>query len=259
MSDQATERKKRKQRSPSYPGIGLEAAIERARILHEQEGRNPAPINAVLQHWGYSSKSGAGMVAVAALKKFGLLVDEGRGTDRKARVSNLGRAIILDGREDSPERDDAIRRAALSPDIHRELWNKYSGTLPSDATLRHFLRFEKGFTDSAADELIAQFRETVSFAQLSPSDTVSDGDSDAENAELDDGNGGEVTTLVHEGRGERGGQTRQRSVQLPLSATEWVTVQAAFPLTEAAWSQMLRVLDAMKPGLVAPAPPSSDE
>lgn len=43
-----------------------------------------------------------------------------------------------------------------------------------------------------------------------------------------------------------------RAVQLPLSATEWVTLQAAFPLSESAWGQMLRVLEAMKPGLVAP-------
>jgi hypothetical protein len=48
-----------------------------------------------------------------------------------------------------------------------------------------------------------------------------------------------------------------RSVQLPLSSAEWVTFQAAFPLTEAAWEQMIRVLDVMKAGLVAP--PSSDE
>jgi hypothetical protein len=33
---------------------------------------------------------------------------------------------------------------------------------------------------------------------------------------------------------------------------EWVTLQGAFPLSEQAWDQLLRVLDVMKPGLVAP-------
>jgi hypothetical protein len=42
-------------------------------------------------------------------------------------------------------------------------------------------------------------------------------------------------------------------VQLPLSANEWVTLNGAFPLTETAWQQLLRVLDVMKPGLVQTA------
>lgn len=41
-----------------------------------------------------------------------------------------------------------------------------------------------------------------------------------------------------------------RAVQLPLSADEWVTVQAPFPHTEEASAQMLRVVEGMKPGLV---------
>lgn len=42
-----------------------------------------------------------------------------------------------------------------------------------------------------------------------------------------------------------------RVVQLPISATEWAALQAPFPLTEERWAQMLAVLNAMKPALVA--------
>lgn len=46
--------------------------------------------------------------------------------------------------------------------------------------------------------------------------------------------------------------TRGRAIQLPVSIDEWAVLQADFPLTEAKWNQMLAVLTAMKPALVAP-------
>ena len=42
-----------------------------------------------------------------------------------------------------------------------------------------------------------------------------------------------------------------RSVQLPLSATEWATLSAKFPLTDDGWDQMMVTLNAMKPALVS--------
>lgn len=41
-----------------------------------------------------------------------------------------------------------------------------------------------------------------------------------------------------------------RTISLPLSATEWATLQAPVPMTEESWNLMKKVLDAMKPGLV---------
>ena len=50
---------------------------------------------------------------------------------------------------------------------------------------------------------------------------------------------------------------RKRVVWLPVSAPEWVGLQAAFPLTEKEWDLMMHVLQVMKLGLVQddPAPP----
>ena len=42
-----------------------------------------------------------------------------------------------------------------------------------------------------------------------------------------------------------------RTINLPLSATEWATLQAPFPISEDSWKLMEAVLKAMKPGLVA--------
>jgi hypothetical protein len=165
--------KPKRPRSPGYPGISLREAIEKARVLHGKESRSAAPIEAIYDHWGYAPKSGAGNVAISALKKFGLIEDEGSGQKRKARLSDLGLRIVLDERVDSPEREEAIRRAALLPKIHRDIWEHFGGSLPSDANLRHFLRFERGFTENAAAELIKELHDTVAFAQLDPSDIVS--------------------------------------------------------------------------------------
>src|SRR5690242_3447624 len=111
--------------------------------------------DAILDHWGYSPKSGPGFGVLGALKRFGLLKGEGPG---KSRLSDLALRIVLDEREESSDRDAAIKQAALAPGIHREILEKYPDGLPSDATLRHFLRLDRGFTDSAANDLISELR-----------------------------------------------------------------------------------------------------
>ena len=65
--------KAKKHRSPTYPGINLQAAIKRATEFYEREHRNPASFRAAVSHWDYSEKSSGALVAVAALKSFGLV------------------------------------------------------------------------------------------------------------------------------------------------------------------------------------------
>lgn len=43
-----------------------------------------------------------------------------------------------------------------------------------------------------------------------------------------------------------------KTVQVPYSNGGWAVLEAAFPLQEAEWSTMIAMLEAMKPGLVAP-------
>jgi hypothetical protein len=201
------------------------------------------------------------MLTVAALKKFGLLEDQGSGDKRQARLTPLALQIVLDERPDSEERRAAIREAALNPTIHAELWDEFGGSLPSDVNLRYKLRGERGFTDSAANELIEEFRRTIAFAGLE----------DLDNADPRPENKGSLTppTAVREATPPAGshvvdrGQpstpalTRDpsiRGVSLPLSATTWVTIEAPFPLSVDEWDQMMHLLNAMKPGLTEPAP-----
>lgn len=166
------ERRKKKGRSPSYPAISLKIAIEKASMLYQKEGRHATPTGTALSDMGYSTTSGAGIVALAALKKFGLVEDEGSGMDRVVKITDLALDIILNPNDDSSEKMQAIQHAALIPPIHSELWREFEGSLPSPANLRHNLIRKRNFTDSGANEFIRQFSETIALAKLAESATI---------------------------------------------------------------------------------------
>lgn len=55
----------------------------------------------------------------------------------------------------------------------------------------------------------------------------------------------------------RGGQVRE--VPIPIQGSAWPALKATFPMTEEAWTQMIAVLNAMKPGLVEAKPTEPEE
>ncbi len=249
-TEQITESPKRKRgRSPSYPGIDLKEAVDKARILYNKEGRNAAPVETILAHWGYKRDSGPGYTALAAVKKFGLLNDEGSGPRRKARLSDKALRILLDQRDDSRERLQALQSAALAPPIHADLWRKYEAALPSEATLKYELQMDRNFTERGADEFIPQYKRTIEFAQLTDHDKLS-GEIEDKPLQESEGFMAPPTKLEAPPEAPAIEKHQPRVIQLPISATEWAALQAPFPITEAKWKQMLAVLEAMKPALV---------
>lgn len=164
----ATEEKK-KARSPSYPAIGLKRCVELAQKFWDLDKRQSVLAARAAINFGYSSKSSGGQLATAALKKFGLLAEEGANDARKLKLTDLAIGIL---NPSSPNRDDLVKVAALTPSIHAELWKLYNGELPSDGTIRDYLVFDRLFTEEAAAALISEFRDTIAFAKLAPSDTV---------------------------------------------------------------------------------------
>ena len=181
--------KKTKMRSPAYPGINLETALKRAAALYKNERRNEVPYPVAVSHWGFGAKSSGGLVSVAALKSFGLLQDVERGAaGRVVKLSDLGFQILLDERPDSEERAAAIKRAALLPKAHAAIWRKYGTTEGvSDANLKHDLVFNFKFNENIVEEFIKEYKDTIRFAKLADSDTISTGleDKDQEEEETD--------------------------------------------------------------------------
>lgn len=152
-------------RSPRYPSIPLSKAIDRAREFYRQEAKHAAKPEIAVTHWGYSSKSSGGRLTLAALRSFGLLENAGGGV----KLSDRALHILLDEREDSPDRVAFIQQAALAPTIHRKLWDKFKADLPSQASLRHSLLMEFEFAPGAVDDFIREYRDTLAFAGLNNS------------------------------------------------------------------------------------------
>lgn len=159
--------KGRRQRSPISPYINLAHAIGLIRTLHEKEGYNYTPVNVVLEHLNYSPTSSSGHRVLATLRQFGLLDEMGTGNEKSVRLSDLSMTIIE--APDEETRLAAIQEAALSPDIHKELWeywNLAEQQLPSESAMRYRLLREVGFHKNAVDGFIEQFKDTYSFAAL---------------------------------------------------------------------------------------------
>jgi hypothetical protein len=220
----------RRPRSPAYPAINLQEAIDRARKLYDAHGRSSASIEAILQEWGYKPRSGAGLVRVAALKQFGLLVDQGTGPDRRAKLTDLALTLLVDD-PSSDEWNEAVREASSHPRIYRAVLEHFEGRLPnSDNALRSYLIRQRGYTEQGVRELIPELRATMDFAGLDVAATLSPREADKEAPK-----GGRMTPLepgMQTLRAPLGGE-RAIEVQIPKRMTlrEW----ELFDANLAAW------------------------
>ncbi|MGH6736854.1 MAG: hypothetical protein ACRECX_12395 [Methyloceanibacter sp.] len=166
-------------RSPPYPAIALSKAIERAKELYGHALHHPAGVKVLAEAWSYGQKSSGLWATAAALLQFGLLTDEGSGDKRKFQLTDAALRIVRDADPTSPKRLDAIKRAALTPKIHKELWDLY-GQSPaiSDVVLKNHLTLDRSeggeaaYSDAAASALIDVYKDTISFAGLHKSGTV---------------------------------------------------------------------------------------
>jgi len=251
QSDQLATRRSPKGRSPSYPGISLAEAEKRVHELYAAEKKHSAPINAIVEHWGYSPSSSGGRTVFAALKKFGLLDDEGSGDERTGRLTDLGLELVL-----NPEAQHARRQAALIPKFHREMWDEYGENLPSPATLRYRLIREFAFTESGAQEFVEEYEATIAYAGLTddlsvPPTAIRPEGSDTPSTSIAQPN--MAVTLPSPNTANQPTMTPTgMTIPIPLLGEHPVYISGSFPLSESSWSQMIRVLEAMKPGLVNP-------
>jgi hypothetical protein len=235
----------------------------------------------VMKHWGYKNSTGRSGLALAALKKFGMLEEVGKGKaeDRRLQLTQLADDIL--NHPSSDAKHQAIQTAALNPSIHRELWEEYGRQLPSDANLEFNLRRNRGFTESGAAEFVREYRETMEFAGLIgdhleetepdpdvfPRETEANANAAAapaaeQPAEISfeaavpgaPGLSRGKTEQVVGVQGAAGQAMQSYPIPIALQGRPPVVITGAFPLTESEWAQFNAVLTAMKPVLVgAPA------
>lgn len=185
LRDSYMNAKSKRVRSPAYPAVSVKVALKKAEEFYKVEGRNEAFLTVALSHWGYSPTSGNGLKLVAALSSYGLTVVSGSGKNRKLKLSDLALRILLDNRESSSEKTQAIQSVALKPKIHQKLWNLWKGNLPSSANMSHHLIFDEGFNEKFVGSFVKDYIETIEFAGLANSSI--DCDSQVEEPEEDIG------------------------------------------------------------------------
>ncbi len=159
----AASEKKKRQRSPNYPTVGLREAVDRVKKFIAADGRAGAAAPIAAKHIGFSSAHGQAYSVLAALKKFGLV------EDRDGRIIPTQRAVEINSLPENDERrKKSIREAALSPTIYAELIKDYAATgLPHEETLAGELEAYKGFNPNGVKEFLKGFKETLEFAGLS--------------------------------------------------------------------------------------------
>jgi hypothetical protein len=259
MSDQQTVTpgsKPLKGRSPSYPGISLPTAIDRARTIYEYAQHHTVPLATVTSKWGYKKPTtGPASVTYAALKKYGLLTDEGAGEGRVARLTDLAVRTL----HSNPEQDEAIREAALSPPIMREWWNRFGTNLPPDESLRWEFAIQGPFTETGLADFVRVYRETIAFAKLDYAEIESGEAAQPDRVREDDAL--QPDPGSHSGQPARRRQRRADGVvtyQVPLRPGEDIVVEFPYVPSGDDFDFFVSMLQAVKARLVA-APDRSTE
>ena len=153
-------------RSPAYPYLDLEDAIEKTESFYNIEATQRVSATVATVDIGYEEGSSRGWRALASLLSFGLLEEEGTKENRLVWLSELGKEIFHYGSKDSEEAKAAVRTAALKPPIHLELWELWGNEsqLPSDAQMRRHLVQTKSFNPKAVDDFLKEFVDTLTYA-----------------------------------------------------------------------------------------------
>jgi hypothetical protein len=166
-------------RSPNYPAFSLRRAVEKAKDVYDAYKQVQVPITTVHTRWSYEQMSGVVLQTVAALKAYGLVDVDGDKDKRMIRLTDAAVKII----RGHPDRLQLLRDAALSPSVYAELWEKYKADgIPPDDILTHCLEWELHFNPNAIGGFIADFRDTIAFANLIQGDIIGQGGDGDENA-----------------------------------------------------------------------------
>lgn len=218
--------KSKRVRSPAYPAVSVKVALKKAEDFYTVEGRNEAFLTVALSHWGYSPTSGNGLKLVAALSSYGLAVVSGSGKNRKLKLSDLALRILLDNREGSSEKAQAIQSVALKPKIHQKLWNLWGPDLPSPANMSHHLIFDEGFNEKFVGSFVKDYIETIEYADLKSEvlEEVAEEDKPEETVETEED--------FAEGSRDQQPEAKASIVQAPVKLTSEEVEIAKYPVAK---------------------------
>lgn len=243
MVTSTKEIKKKRPRSPNYPAINLSRSIEFAGKLDDKYGEHDVPVNLVHKIWGYKEYGGAGDQCVAAVKSFGLITVSGSGKERKIRITEVGRRIY----KKAPDSPVLLKKCALLPNVHKEIWEHYNGDLPNnDDLLKNYLLWEykSPFIEKSVATFISELRETISFAKLDSTDIIGENAVDENN---DDGKNGQNNGKRSPKMPPISGNTFDQPIPLPDGSTAILRIPR--PMSEENFTFIESFLKMIKPNI----------
>lgn len=211
MSNQETQAKAKRDRSPSYPSIHLGAAIERLVTLDDYFKRHPASVSKLGLAWGMKHGSSQASSTVAALKSYGLVDYQGSGADLKAILTDDGRTYLRAQQDDIKR--EILRRAALKPKAIAKYWNEWGAIRPPDPICLDELVLKAKFSKGGAETFLKVYDATIAYAGLSQYDK-NNGKNDA-----NDDENSETNEVIIEQKG-MGQKPTASPPTLPVSASE---------------------------------------
>ncbi len=146
-------------RSPSYPSINLQQAIEMADKIFRVSRQNVITREAAAKDIGYSGITGQSSKMLADMGHFGLIEKAGKGD---LRVTDTAVRILHP--RNAEERALALNEAAYSPDLYAEIKKHWPDGFVSENSLRGYLMRE-GFSSGAVGPALSSFFETYRFLQ----------------------------------------------------------------------------------------------
>lgn len=166
----------KRDRSPNFPKIPLEQAIELVSGLYKKTGKSQIRPEVCASALGYSGLNGAALTTIGALNQYGLL-DRQRGEG--IAVSQL--AIKLIHPVNEAQKETSRREAVLSPRVFNELFTGGFNHCAEDVLANHLI--QEGFTQDGARKAASVFKANIEFANLS--DNSIKLDSDKETTQLE--------------------------------------------------------------------------
>lgn len=237
-----------KHRSPAYPAIDLEEAIEKIKKLYPQGSRHPLGIEVVAELWGYKGLTSAAPY-IAAAKQYGLMEEKRNGSERMLQLSEGAKDIASDPDLVTQEARAAIKAAATTPTIFQAMWDKWGRDLPPESEMRRFLERERQFNPNNVSRVVENFKAAISYAKLDGGDNIEE----------------EPTPSGQRSRGEKrvgafGGvfpdlfpppsTTTMRELPITLPSLAIAVVKLPAVMSELDYNTLLASIQAWKPALV---------
>lgn len=171
--------------SGRFPFIGLAKAMDRAQAIFENDkGGKGLKIPVAFSAWDYSEKSSGGFQTIAALKGYGLLVDEGANDDRSVKLTQKARTYFQSEIED--QRAELASEFASAPPLFAHLLEHWTGEEVADPVARTYLKTEIGLNDQSARAALGIYKDNLRFLKPKGSAKVAEAPQDQDrSSELD--------------------------------------------------------------------------